>query len=151
MFIGRLCQPHFLSSLDREGCLRKENLTTDLKATIIESKKMKIPLCQSPDCSLELRSSVAADHLQPWCEDLTKGQGPGCPSLLQGRLCLLPPGISVCLALQSWCVCTGLCTLVTVLPVRIKNHRSQGSLPSGNSPALSAVDTRSEGATERAG
>lgn len=45
-------------------------------------------------------------------------------------------------------MCTGLCTLVTILPVRIKTHRSQGSLPSENSPALSAVDTHSEGATE---
>lgn len=45
VFIGRLCQPHSLSSLDLEGCLRKEHLATGLKATIIESKKMKIPLC----------------------------------------------------------------------------------------------------------
>lgn len=148
MFIGRFCQPHFLSSLDREGCLRKEYLATDLKATIIETKKMKIPLCQSPDCSLELRSSMAADHLQPWCEDQGAGTWVSQPftgssvPVASWHLCL--PG-------SQSCVCTSLCTLVTVLPVKIKNHRSQGSLPSGNSPALSAVDTLSEGATERAG
>lgn len=94
---------------------------------------MKIPLCKSPDCFLELRASVAADPLQPGCEDLTKGQGPRCPNPSQGPICAC-----CCLASQfasqSWggvyvCVCTGFCTLVTIQPEELRPTETKAACP----------------------